>query len=108
MNTSGVFRGYMSKSFSGEKFIQLIAVTIEKQLQDWDPKYEVFLMKLDNFELMIQNRETYYHVQLSEQELDQLQNKSPFSLERKIWLELQDQGLQILKRLGDYLEKVGL
>lgn len=108
MNTSGVFRGYMSKSFNGEKFIELVADTIERQLQEWDSKYEVFLMKLANYEIMIKNKETYYHVGISVQELDFLQNKSPFSLDRKIWLELQNQGLQIKKGYGDYIEKVCL
>jgi len=79
---------------------------IEKQLQEWDPNFEVFLMKLSNYELMIKNGEAYYYVELTEQELDFLQNKSPFSLDRKIWLELENQGIQIFKGFGDYLDKV--
>ncbi|WP_042458743.1 hypothetical protein [Neobacillus dielmonensis] len=65
-------------------------------------------MRLTNYEVMIKNGETYYHVELSEQELDFLQNLSPFSLDRKIWLELQKQGIHIMKGFGDYLAKVFL
>jgi hypothetical protein len=99
-------RGYISKGYSNEKFIQHVVDMIEKQLQEWDPNYEVFLMKLSNYELMIKNGEAYYYVELTEQELDFLQNKSPFSLDRKIWLELENQGIQIFKGFGDYLDKV--
>jgi hypothetical protein len=106
MNSIGFIRGYMSKNLNHEKFIHHVADIIEKQLQEWSPNYEVFLMKLTNYELMIKNGETYYHVEISEQELDFLQNQSPFSLDRKIWLELQRQGMQIFKGFGDYLDKV--
>ena len=58
MNFSGVVRGYMSKSFSSERFILHVADTIEKQLKEWNPLYEVFLMKLKNYEVVIKNAET--------------------------------------------------
>jgi hypothetical protein len=106
MNMMGFLRGYMSKNYSSEKFIKHVSDIIEKQLQEWDLNYEVFLMKLTNYELMIKNGETYYHLEISEQELNFLQNKSPFSLDRKIWLEMQKQGIQIFKGYGDYLDKV--
>lgn len=76
MNVSGVMRGYLCKSFKGEKFLLHVAETMEKQLKEWDPQYEVFLMKLANYELMIKKGETYYHVLLSEQEIEILRGPS--------------------------------
>lgn len=105
MNASGFLRGLMSKNLSGEDFIKHVAHSIEKQLQEWDEHYEVFLMKLADYEFMIKNKDTYYHVQISQLELETLQNKSPFSLDKRIWLDLKDQGLPIIMGLGDYLDK---
>ena len=106
MNSSVVIRGWMSNCLSGEEFIKHVAGVIERQLKEWDDHYEVFLMKLAYYEVIIKNGETYYHADLSEQELETLQKKSPFSLDRNIWLELQNQGLPIIKGIGDYLDKV--
>jgi endo-beta-N-acetylglucosaminidase D len=96
----------MSKGLSGEEFIKHVAKIMEKQLKEWDDQYEVFLMKLVNYEFMIKNGNTYYNVELSEHELQFLQNKSPFSVDRKVWTELQNQGLPIIIGVGDYLDKV--
>ena len=106
MNISGVIRGYMSKNMSVEEFIVHVATLMEKQLKEWDENYEVYVMKLADYEVVVKNNDTYYGVDISEFEIDFLQNKSPFSLDKKLCAELEKQGLNILRGYGDYLDKV--
>lgn len=106
MNISGVIRGYITKTMIVEEFIVHVATLMEKQLKEWDENYEVYVMKLADYELVIKNNEKYYEVTLCEDEIEYLQNKSPFALDRKLWTELENQGLAILRGYGDYLDKV--
>lgn len=106
MNISGVIRGYMSKNMNVEEFIVHVATLMEKQLKEWDENYEVYVMKLADYEFVVKNNDTYYGVDISEDEIDFLQNKSPFALDKKLWAELEKQGINILRGYGDYLEKV--
>lgn len=106
MNVSGVIRGYMSKNMDVEQFIIHVATLMEKQLKEWDENYEVYVMKMANYELVVKNGEKYYEVSLSEDEIKVLQNKSPFSLDKRLWTELEQQGLNLLWGYGDYLDKV--
>jgi hypothetical protein len=106
MNSTGFIRGYMSKSMKGEDFIIHVATCIEKQLKEWDEKYEVSLLKLANYELVVLNKDKVYQVTISEEELEYLQHKSPFSLDYQIWKELQNQGIKLIRDKGNYLEHV--
>lgn len=104
MNVSGVIRGYMSKSCTNEKFIIHVTEVIEKQLKEWDKNYEVFLMKFSNYEIVVKNNEMYCFVSFSENEIEQLQKRTPFSLDCKIWKELKEQGLTIKNGYGNYID----
>jgi len=104
MNVSGMIRGYMSKNMDGEKFFIKEADIIEKQLQEWNPEYQVLLLKLKDYHFIVKKGDDSYEVTITEQELAQLQDRSPFSLDRKIWLALQNQGLQIIKGYGNYID----
>ncbi len=104
MNVSGMIRGYMSKNQSGEEYIRFVATSIEKQLKEWDSRYEVMLLQLKNYELVVLNGGHSYLVTLSKDEVEVLKNKGPFALDRIIWSELKNQGLPILSGFGNYLE----
>ncbi|MBB6444022.1 hypothetical protein [Bacillus benzoevorans] len=106
MNISGVIRGYMSKNMGVEEFIVHVATLMEKQLKEWDENYEVYVMKLTDYEFIVKNNDTYYGVDISADEIAELQNKNPFALDKKLWIELEHQGLNILRGYGDYLDKV--
>lgn len=106
MNVSGWKRSYVSRFYSNDDFLIRVASDIEQQLQEWDENYQVYILKLKNYKLNVKNGERYYHMQLDEEEVDSLQRKSPFSLDVKIWKELEKEGLIILKGYGDYLDSI--
>ncbi|NMD71778.1 hypothetical protein HHO41_15880 [Bacillus sp. DNRA2] len=106
MNVSGWKRSYVSRFYSTDDFLIRVASDIEQQLQEWDENYQVYILKLKNYKLNVKNGERYYHMQLDEEEVDSLQRKSPFSLDVKIWKELEKEGLIILKGYGDYLDSI--
>ncbi|MBU9714923.1 hypothetical protein [Evansella tamaricis] len=106
MNTTGFIRGLMSKNLSNDEFLKCISQTIEHQLQEWHEDYSVFIMKLANYEIVVKRENVYYNVSLSAAELDYLQNRSPYSLDFKIWTELETLGLKITKGPGNYLHYV--
>jgi hypothetical protein len=106
MDINGEIRGYMARNMGREEFIKYVATAIEHQLKEWDGNYEVFLMKLKKYEFMVSNGEKYYHVIISENELDSLQKSSPFELDRKVWTELQKQGLEVIRGVGNYIETI--
>lgn len=106
MNISGVIRGYMTKNMSVEEFIVHVATLMEKQLKEWDENFEVYVMKLADYEFVVKNNTTYYGTDIPEEEIAALQNESPFALDKKLWTELEKQGLNILRGYGDYLDKV--
>lgn len=89
-----------------EDFLLYVAKTIEKQLKEWDMAYEVLVLKLKNYEIMVKNMETYYHSTVSEWELFQLQCQSPFAVDKKLWRDLMNDGLPIKKGTGNYLDLV--
>lgn len=88
MNVSGMIRGYMSKSMDSEPFLLHVANVIENQLQEWDAAFELYVMKLKDDEIVEKNKESYFHVYLSEEDLYTLQHTSAFALDRNIWVEL--------------------
>lgn len=101
MNVSGEGRKNVAHNLRREEFLKYVATAIEKQLKEWDENYEVYVMKLKKYEIMINNGEHYYHVKLAENELDSLQKASPFELDRKVWKELIKQELPIKRGEGD-------
>ena len=106
MNNSGFIRGIMSKNFDQEKFLLHVGETIEKQLQEWDENYRVNILKMNNYIFIVKNKEKDFWLEISEQELEKLQHKSPYSLDYQIWTMLAIQGIDIKFGNGDYLEKV--
>lgn len=106
MNINVIARGMMIKSYTPEDFIQHVASTIEGQLQEWDAKYEVFLMKFQDYQLVVKRGNMYYDVFITENAVAYLQAQGAFMLDRVIWLALQEQGLPICKGLGNYMDSV--
>lgn len=106
MNVSGMIRGYMSKNMDSEAFLLHVSNAIEHQLQEWDEAFEVYVMKFKHYEIVVKNREDYFHVYLTEEKLNRLQHTSAFSLDRYIWEELQKQGIEIIRGNGNYIDYV--
>lgn len=106
MNVSAFIRDYMAKNHYAEDFLIHVAELIEKQLQKWDEKYEVFVMHLKNYEITVKNNEQYYHATLTDDKIRNLQKKDAFALDRQLWTELKKNGLVIKKCEGNYLNEV--
>lgn len=106
MNISGAARNYMAKYFNEEDFLIHVSKTIERQLLEWDDSYKVMIMKLENYLWTARNGINDYELELSENEIKVLQKKEPYALDRKIWNELQKQGLTILNGDGNYLDQI--
>lgn len=106
MNINRFARNLMAREKSPEEYLKFVADVIERQLQEWDETYEIFVMKMHTYELVVKRGETYYHVYLSEQEIHHLQQKEPYDLDRFIWRELKKQGLPIVRGEGNYIENV--
>jgi hypothetical protein len=106
MDIDGETRGYMARNMAREEFTKYVATAIEHQLKEWNQNYEVYLLKLKKYEFMINNGDQYYHVKLSENDIDALQKSNPFDLDRKVWKELEKQGLPIKRGIGNYIEIV--
>lgn len=100
MNSSGWIRGMMSKNVSAEKFLLHVATCIEGQLKEWDTNYEVYVMKFTDYQFVVKNGEKYIELKLTADEVTQLQSQSPYSLDKRIWTELKEQGLTILMGMG--------
>ncbi|MCM3571430.1 hypothetical protein [Neobacillus mesonae] len=106
MNINGFTRGLMAHNYNSEKYLLHVAGCVERQLIEWDPQYEMLVMKFKNYEIVIKNVERDYHLQISEEEAASLQKISPFKLDQKIWRELEKQGLEISKGNGNYLDTI--
>lgn len=106
MNSSGWIRGMMAKNYENEKFLLHVGEGIEKQLQEWDANYSVNIMKLRDYHFVVRIGEKYYETVLSEKDIRELQSKGPYSLDYKIWSDLEEEGLEIKWGYGDYLDKV--
>ena len=96
----------MAKSYDGESFLLHVAEVIERQLKEWDESYEVIVMKLIDYEVVVKEENRSYELLLTEDALLTLQQKSPYALDRYLWLELEKQGLEIVRGNGDYIESV--
>lgn len=62
MNSSGMIRGYMSKSCSAERYLIHVGTTIERQLQKWDSNYGVNIMKFTDYVFVVRNVDIYYEM----------------------------------------------
>ncbi|WP_428911675.1 hypothetical protein [Niallia sp. Krafla_26] len=106
MNTNGFARGIMAKNYSTENFLKHVAISVERQLKEWDETYEVMVMKGVQYEFVINHNDTFYSLQLTDQDIHHLQTKGPYSLDRVIWKELEEQGVAIRNDCGNYLNVV--
>lgn len=105
MNSSGFIRGIMSKNLSNEAFVLRVGQTIEDQLKEWDEAYCVNIMKMKDYIFVVKHGEKDYWLEMTEEELAKIQDQSPYSLDAKIWLELERQGVAIQLGCGNYLGK---
>ncbi|OLO28587.1 hypothetical protein BTR23_17805 [Alkalihalophilus pseudofirmus] len=106
MDINGMARAYMVRNHSSEEFLLHVANVIERQLKEWNDAYEVMVMKLENYEVVVKEKEKFYHVHLNEQEIEGLQKQGPYELDRKVWREIVNQGLPIIRGTGNYIDLV--
>lgn len=106
MNINAIARGMMTKRCTPDDFIQHVASMIEYQLKEWDEEYEVFLMKFQDYQLVVKRRNLYYDVFMTEEAIAEMQAHGAFTLDRVIWMTLHKQGLPIYKGFGNYIEAV--
>lgn len=106
MNISGMARGYMAKHFRAEDFLIHVSKMIERQLQEWNNNYQVIIMKFDKYEWNVKIDDVYYTIDLTEDEINELKERDPYALDRKLWKDLQSQDLEILKGYGNYIDFV--
>lgn len=106
MNASGMLRGYASKAMPNDAFFDHVTQTMEKQLKQWDTDYELFVNTTDGYQIAVLYGESRYTATLSAENWDTLQQNTPSSVDRAIWLQLQEQGLEVKTGFGDYIEKV--
>lgn len=108
MNVSGFIRGMMAKRFSVEDYLLKVAESIEYQLNEWEKGYELLVLKLADYEIWVKKDDEYiYELSISEGLAKELQNRSPFSLDRELWSQLEAQGLKIKKGYGNYMDVIG-
>jgi len=93
----------MAKWYSGEDFLIHVGTTIERQLQEWDSRYAVNIMKSMNYVFVVKLDDTYYEMTLTEEEVETLKEISSNTLDQKIWKSLQVEGLVIHERGGNYM-----
>lgn len=107
MNAQGWIRGYMSKSYDGEKFMIHVVTTIERQLKLWDKTADVNLLQdvigRHIYFVIVRFDEKTFKVPLSERDVQSLQEQSPFAVDRYIWRALLAQGLRLGETTGNYL-----
>ncbi|WP_026909077.1 hypothetical protein [Paucisalibacillus globulus] len=106
MNTTGFIRGYMAKNQDGEIFLKHVLVTVERQLQEWDSNYEVQLIKLSNYEVLVKNGKEIINFTISKPQLASFQSSSPYKLDQYIWRELKNNAVPIKDWNGNYLTYV--
>jgi len=97
MNASGWARGLMSKNMPVEKFFAHVMRSIESQLEEWE--YDA---KLDYFwGGFSKDMEVRCHLDgkvrvfgVNKDEIERLQQKSPFSVDVMIWGKLREIGIE--------------
>ena len=106
VNVNRFARSVMAKNYDGESFLLHVAEVIERQLKEWDEAYEVLVMKLIDYEVVVKKENRSYELSLTEKALLSLQQKGAYALDRYLWLELEKQGLKIVRGNGNYIESV--
>jgi hypothetical protein len=106
VNVNRFARSVMAKSYDGESFLVHVAEVMERQLKEWNEAYEVLVMKLIDYEVLVKKENRSYEILLTENAVLSLQQKSPYALDRYLWQELEKQGLKIVRGNGDYIESV--
>ena len=106
VNVNRFARSVMAKNYDGESFLLHVGEFIERQLKAWDEGYEVIVMKLTDYEVVVKKENRSYELSLTEKALLSLQQKGAYALDRYLWLELEKQGLQIVRGNGNYIESV--
>lgn len=106
MNTSGMLRGYLAKVMDQESFFFHVINCMEKQLIDWGSD----TVLLFNWEKEVSSVSGFFIIDgfsysflFTKNELKQLQDQSPYAVDRRIWETLIDEGF-ILKE-SNYIDK---
>jgi hypothetical protein len=106
VNVNRFARSVIAKNYSGEQFLLHVSEVIERQLKEWNEGYEVLVKKLMDYEVVVKKENRNYEVLLTEKELFSLQQKAPYALDRYLWLELEKQGVKVVRGNGNYIESV--
>ncbi|WP_338448121.1 hypothetical protein R4Z09_17970 [Niallia oryzisoli] len=104
MEINGPERRSLAQNMTLEDFFIHVATDIERQLKEWDIDYEVMVMKLEDYEFIVKYHEAYCEISFSENIIKTLQRKDPYEIDRKIWKELQNKGISIVKGKGNYID----
>lgn len=106
MNINGMARGYMAKNMKPEPFLKQVTSVIERQLREFDDNASVEIRKMHGkFFVMVHYDEESYALMLTEEFISEHQQKSPYSLDRYVWGQLNVLGLKVEGESG-YLEVV--
>lgn len=106
MNTNHFFRTTMATSYTARKFFKKVVHDLYLQLQQWDAQVVVEAEAWRLYTVKVQYLEKEYSVALTKNEVDILQQQSPYALDQVIWLALIKQGLHIKQIQGNFLTKV--
>lgn len=106
MNVSANMREIIVKNRNNEQFLLHVAELMERQLKEWDYRFEVYVMLLKNYEIAVKLEDQYFHTSISGEEIGRLKKKGPFALDRRLWTDLQKEGLPIKESQGNYLKLV--
>lgn len=106
MNTNSFFRTTMANSYTTRKFFKRVTSDLHAQLLQWDAQVNVELEEWRSYVVKVQYLGKNYRVLLSKNEIDLLQNESPYALDNVIWSELIKQGLVMKESEGNFLQKV--
>ena len=106
MNSTGFIRGYMAKNMENERFLEHVVWVLERQLQEWDESYQLRVFKQEDFIISVQSNKKTINVSISANRLKDLQSASPYSLDRYIWAQLKEKGLEWKDKNGNYLDYV--
>ncbi|MEK4029612.1 hypothetical protein MKZ02_13885 [Pseudobacillus sp. FSL P4-0506] len=98
MNTSGMLRGYLAKMMSNESYFYHVINCMDVQLNDWGQE-AILLFDWNEYEEVIYASfiiEDYlYTFSLDKEKVAELQEKSPYSLDRYMWEALVKQGFHL-------------
>lgn len=99
-------RDHNLQKMSSEELLRHIAELMEVQLKEWDKRFEVMVMKLVNYEWVVKFNDQFFHTEISDQEIEDLRKEGLFAIDRKLWKDIEQQGLQLIMGFGNYLDFV--